>query len=95
MSKIVVEVGEQMDGATFQLSPQTRAVLKSQQVSLPPATSLFVSNETRQDFERIYGPMSAQIVMILTGLPEKEVRELGFSFVSPVDSTVLLESSAA
>ncbi len=93
--EIVVEVGEQSNGATFSLSPRTRAFFRARGHSLPGASSLFVSNDTRKAFEQIYGPMSPQIVSILTGLPEDEIRRSGYSFVDPATEHILLEFSAA
>lgn len=94
MSKIVIEVGKQMDGATFRLSPKTRVFLSSRFKNLRPPTSVFVSNETASDFEHYYGPLREQLVMILTGLGENDLQEIGgVEFVAPVDGKVLLESS--
>jgi hypothetical protein len=93
--EIVVEVGEQMNGATFSLSPKTRAYFKSRGHNLPGVSNLFVSNDTRKAFEQMYGPMSPQIVSILTGLPEDQIRRSGYSFVDPATEHVLLEFSAA
>ena len=96
MPKIIVEVGEQMDGATFRLSPKTRALLSSRFKNLPPPSSVFVSNETASDFEHYYGPLGEHLVMILTGLRESELQKLGgFEFVTPADGKVLFESSSA
>jgi hypothetical protein len=100
MPKIVVEVGEQGNGTTFQLSPQSRAMLQEKGIPRPMASSLFVSHETRSDYGRsplqaVYGPLLTQVVIFLTGLPEAEVKELGFRFVDPADSAVLYEPHAA
>ena len=95
MSKIIIEVGEQMDGATFRLSPKTRAFLSSRFKNLRPPTSVFVSNETTSDFEHYYGPLREHLVMILTGLGESDLQKVGggVEFVAPVDGKVLFESS--
>src|SRR5262249_47051225 len=99
-SQIVIEVGEQGNGTTFQLSPQTRALLQARGLPRPVASSLFVSHETRRDYERsalheIYGPLLTQVATFLTGLSEAEVHKLGFRFVDPADSAVLFELDAA
>lgn len=94
MSQIVVEVGKQMDGATFQLSPQTRASLASQTGKQLPAASVFVSYGTRSDFEKARGPAWGHIVALLTGLSEDQIHRMGgFSVVSPTDNEILFESS--
>jgi hypothetical protein len=94
MSQIIVEVGKQMDGATFQLSPQTRALLALQTGRQFPASSVFVSYGTRSDFQAAHGPLWEHIVAILTGLTEAQIREMGFSVVSPTDSQVLFDSGS-
>lgn len=94
MPKVVIEVGKQMDGATFRLSPKTRAFLSSRFKNLRPPTSVFVSNETASDFEHYYGPLREQVVMILTGLEESDLQKVGgVEFVTPVEGKVLFESS--
>lgn len=94
MSQIVVEVGKQMDGATFQLSPQTRASLASEAGKQLPAASIFVSYGTRADFEKAQGPLWGHIVALLTGLSEDQIHRMGgFSVVSPTDNEILFESS--
>ncbi len=96
MSKITVEVGEQMDGATFRLSRKTRAFLSSRFKNLRPPFSVFVSRETASDFEHYYGPLSEHVVMILTGLSEGELKKMGgFEFVTPVGGKVLLSRAPA
>ena len=94
MSQIVVEVGKQMDGATFQLSPQTRATLASKTGRQLPASSIFVSYETRKSAEAMQGPLWGHIVALLTGLSEDQIHKMGgFSIVSPTDDEILFESS--
>jgi hypothetical protein len=95
---IEVAVGRQSNGATFQLHPQTRAMLESRFPGWSPApSSLFVSSNKPWDFERMQDPMWSQIVMLLTRLTEEQIEELGgFRFVSPADdSHVVYEFHAA
>jgi len=96
MSKIVIDVGREMDGATFRLSPKTRVLLSSRFKDMRPPTSVFVSNETALEFERYYGPLREEIVTILTGLRESDLQKVGeVEFVDPADGKVLLESIPA
>jgi hypothetical protein len=93
MPKITVDVGKQMDGATFRLSPKTRAFLSSRFKNLPPPSSVFVSYENASDFEHYHGPLWEHLVMILTGLDENQINELGgFEFAEPVGGKVWFES---
>ncbi|HSF40656.1 MAG TPA: hypothetical protein VLT87_12745 [Thermoanaerobaculia bacterium] len=97
MSQIVIEVGKQGIGATFQLSSRTERMLGSRMGGCPRVSSVFISFDTRNwDFDQIPGPMWAQIVMLLTGLDEQRIRDLGgFKFVNPVDKEIFFESLAA
>jgi hypothetical protein len=94
---IEVVVGKQSNGATFQLTPKTRAMLESRFPEWSPApSSIFVSFSRQWDFEHMQDPMWAQIVMLLTRLNEQQVRELGgFTFVRPMSHEIIYESHAA
>jgi hypothetical protein len=95
MSKIVIEVGQEMDGATFRLSPKTRVFLSSRVKNLPPPSSVFVSREIPSDIEQYY-VLGDHLAMILTGLGENDLKKLGgFEFVTPVDGKVVFESTPA
>ena len=94
MSAIVVEIGKQMNGATFQLSPQTRVALAAQTGKQFPASSIFVAYDTKRNSEAMHGPFWSHIVALLTGMSDDQIRKLGgFSVVSPTDNEVLFESS--
>src|SRR5208282_5864162 len=94
MPKIIVDVGEQMNGTTFSLSPKTRAFLSPHFRNVVPPSSVFVSHETASNFENYHGPLWEHIAMILTGLSEKQLKELGgFEFVTPVGGKVWFESA--
>jgi hypothetical protein len=94
---IVVAVGKQSNGATFQLTPKTEILLKSRLAGWSPApNSVFISFDRQWDFERMHDPMWIQVVMLLTRLNEQQIQELGgFTFVDPVDHEVFFESHAA
>jgi len=95
---IVVAVGDQGNGATFQLTPETRRMLESRLPGWSRGPSaVFLAAERRWDFKLMRGPMWAQVVMLLTGLTEDQVRDLGgFTFVIPEgDDEVVYESHAA
>lgn len=96
MSQIVVEVGKQMEGATFQLSPHTRVALASETGKQPPAASIFVSYDAKHDFDSDQqGPFWNHIVALLTGLSEDQIRKMGgFSVVSPAGDEILFESGS-
>ena len=94
MDKIIIEVGVQLDGYTFRLSPRARAKLERESPNLPPPTSLFVGFDTRSDFEKIHGPMWQQIVSILTGISEDKLKKIGdYEFVDPLTNRVIHHSA--
>jgi len=96
MPEIIVDVGRQMDGATFRLSPKTRVMLAGRNLGKPLATSVFVTFDTKEAFERKHGSMWNHIVEMLTGLTKDKIEELGgFRFEDPADREVLFESRAA
>ena len=85
-----------MNGATFRLNPLTEAALAARFPDRSQASSVFMSFDKPWDFERLQGPMWGHIVMLLTGLGEEQIRDLGgFRFVIPTDNEVLFESLAA
>jgi hypothetical protein len=94
---IEVAVADQGNGAVFQLTPRTRQMLEAR---LPGwargPRGVFLEAERRWDFSLMRDPMWAQVVMLLTGLTEQQIQELGgFTFVDPVDHGVVFESKAA
>jgi hypothetical protein len=94
---IVVAVGKQSNGATFQLTPKAEMMLRSRMPGWSSApNSVFISFDRPWDFESMRDPMWIQIVMLLTRLNEQQLEELGgFTFVDPVDHEVFFESHAA
>jgi hypothetical protein len=94
---IEIAVGKQSNGATFELTPKTEAMLKARFPDWTPAPdSVFVSSHRQWDFERMQDPLWAQIVMLLTKLDEQQIRELGgFTFLRPSSREVIYESHAA
>jgi hypothetical protein len=94
MGKIIVDVGKQMDGMTFRLSPKTRIALPSRPQSQPLPSSVFVSYETKSDFEQNLGPLREHIVMMLTGLDERQITKLGdLQFVLQPEGKILFDSN--
>jgi hypothetical protein len=94
---IVVDVGKQMTGATFLLDHETEAMLSSQIPGWAPTSDrIFIGFDKPWGFERIQSPMWTQIVMLLTGLSEKQIRDLGgLTFIVRPSEEVVFESRAA
>lgn len=91
---IEVAAGDQGNGAVFRLPPWTRIMLEERIPgwSRGPA-GVFLEAERRWNFSLMRDPMWAQVVMLLTGLNEQQIQELGgFIFVIPISRAVLFES---
>jgi hypothetical protein len=87
MSSIVINIGRQSDGCTYQLHPRSRADIKKRFPAAQLVPTLFVGYDTQADFERLQGPLWKQIAMILTGLTWEQLEESGgVSMYDPVAS---------
>lgn len=88
---IRIRVGRQRNGTTYELAPKSRTALAEHfSNEIPPASSVFISHETRENFEFKYGPVWKHIVGILTGLSTEEIEEIEeIIFEDPQTSDVL------
>ena len=72
-----IYVGQQGDGCTYQLHPKSRIRIEQRHPKLNLAPNVFVGYTTGTEFCKIHGPLWPHIAHILTGLNEKEIREMG------------------
>jgi hypothetical protein len=83
---IVVYQSADREGSTFGLSSDAQRFLRAHfgsAVHLAPR--VFVAHETRADYDRLHGSLSRQILMLLTGLSEERLAEVGpIEFRDPV-----------
>ena len=93
---IVVAVGKQSNGAVFQLTSGTEALLEAHVSDWSPIpNSVLISHDRPWDFGCMDDPMWTQIVMLLTRLNEQKIEELGgFTFLDPVSKETFKESRA-
>ncbi|WAS98813.1 hypothetical protein [Nannocystis punicea] len=93
---IVILRSSNREGATFALEPGSLARLrKAFGEALHPRSRVFIAHETRDDYERVQAAIAEQIVMLLTGLPEKRLQTLGrVVFRDPVSEMDLPRSAA-
>ncbi len=77
MDHIVIYVGRQKDGCTYQLHPSSRARIRMSFPNAHITPSIFVGYETQSDFEVFHGPLWDQVTQILTGLSLAEIESLG------------------
>lgn len=88
---IRIRVGKQRNGTTYELAPKSQAALVEHfSNEIPPASSVFVSHETRENVQIKYGPIWKHVVGILTGLSSEEIEEIDeVIFEDPQTSEVL------
>jgi hypothetical protein len=90
MSTLLINIGRQSDGCTYQLNPKSRAEIRKKFPGVKSAPSIFVGYETQSDFESIHGPMWKQIATMLTGLSWDQIEEMGgVSMYDPMVSEVM------
>lgn len=92
MEKILVDVGIQSSGRTFRLNPKSKQELANEFPHRNPISSIFVSDETKHDFENIHGSIYESILQILTDLPESKLKKIPFAIIDPVTHTELFNS---
>ena len=57
------------------------------------APNVFISTVSPSELERTQGPIWGQVALILTGLSEQQIKQLGgYRVVDPVATRVLLEA---
>lgn len=90
MSSLLINIGRQSDGCTYQLNPRSRAEIRNKFPGVHSAPSIFVGYETQSDFESLHGPMWKQIAMMLTGLSWDQIEAMGgVSMYDPMASEVM------
>ncbi|OGG50510.1 MAG: hypothetical protein A3F84_17790 [Candidatus Handelsmanbacteria bacterium RIFCSPLOWO2_12_FULL_64_10] len=77
MDPVLIYVGRQKDGCTYQLHPSSRTRIQKKFPDAHIAPSVFVGYETQSDFEMVHGPLWEQVAQILTGLNLTEIESLG------------------
>ncbi len=83
---IIIYQSADREGSTFELStPSRRALERRFGGQLRPAPRIFIAHATRDDYERLHGAIGKQIVLLLTGLSEERLSDLGrVEFRDPV-----------
>lgn len=90
MSGLLINIGRQSDGCTYQLNPRSRAEIRARFPGAEPVPSIFVGYDTQADFEKLHGRMWKQLAVMLTGLAWEEIEEMGgVSLYDPMASAVM------
>ena len=80
------------EGETFRLTPASQERIMRRFPDARLSNEVFWSKETRNDYERQHGSIWNQTAIILMGLSERQVQQLGgYRVISP-DGSVLHES---
>lgn len=75
---LVIYASADRSGTTYALEiPALRMLKERFGESVRPSSCLFVSHETRDEFEELQGPLREQIIRLLTGLSEDRLQRLG------------------
>jgi len=87
MNSIVINIGRQSDGCTYQIHPRSRADIKKRFPAAHLVPTLFVGYDSQTDFETFHSTMWKQIAMMLTGLTWEQIEQSGgVSMYDPVAS---------
>ena len=83
---VVIYQSADREGSTFALSPDSKRALEARfRSSLRPAPRVFIAHGTDHDFQRIHGSLSRHLLILLTGLEEAQLQEIGdVQFQDPV-----------
>lgn len=75
MKEIKIDVYKQMDGYTFSLSVSIRQLIKKLFPNSHPANTIFVSYDTKSDFELFIGTLEKYIYPALLGVDVENLRK--------------------
>ncbi len=90
MEPLIIQIGRQRDGCTYQLHPSSRVQLKKTFPKARPVPSVFIGYDTQSDFEVLHGPLWKQVATMLTGLSWKRIENLGgIKIYDPVQETAV------
>ena len=92
MPQIKIYVNQQLDGCTYRLDPKSRGLLRGRESHTEPVTSVFISYDTKTQFEWTHGSVWRHVAELLTGLTTEQLEALGpVVFVEPKDESTVFE----
>ena len=93
MDKLTVLVGKQRDGYVFRLKPSSKRALEQEGDSRDTVSSIFISYDTKHNFEQIHGQVWDHVITLLTGRSFEDLNQSGgFAVVDPVTNKTLYDS---
>jgi hypothetical protein len=85
--RIDIAVGRQADGGAYELDPLSRKLIERRFPGLEPPRQVFLAYPKREDFKRVHGPLWRHVALMLTGLTDEQLEELGgFRIYDPLHS---------
>jgi hypothetical protein len=95
MEKLTVLVGKQKDGYVFRLKPSSKRELLQERDLQDTVSSVFISYDTKHDFEQIHGRVWDHVITLLTGMSLNKLNRIGgFVIVDPSMDQILYDSVA-
>lgn len=96
LGPIEIVVSRRSDGCAYTLSPTSRRLVLKRFPHANLAPNVFISTTNQADFERTQGPIWNHIALILTGLSESEIADLGgYRVMDPAARRVLRDITPA
>jgi hypothetical protein len=93
LGPIEIRVSRRSDGCTYSLSPTSRNLILKGFPRANLAPTVFISTLTQSDFEKTHGPIWGQVAIILTGLSEEQIKQLGgYRIIDSVASQVFRDA---
>jgi hypothetical protein len=92
LGPVEIYIGRQSDGCAYGLHPNSRVLIKRRFPHARPLESVFIRTEDRPDAEDGQSAVWPQVALLLTGLSEQELQELGgYRLYDPVEQKSLRE----
>jgi hypothetical protein len=89
---VLITVGIQQDGATYALSPTTEQRIREAYPKLHRLPAVFLGYHKDSDFDWLHPPRWKEMALLLTGLSEDQIAQLGgVRLYSPEREEVLWE----
>ena len=79
MDTLTILVGQQLDGHTFMLEPKGMTLLQGRYPGAHIVKKVFISHDTRLDFEAIHGTILHQVISLLVGMSPERIADDGIA----------------
>jgi hypothetical protein len=76
MNSFRISVSKQLDGYSFSIGPTIRDFIKKLFPNAHPANNIFVSYDTKSDFDAHFGNLESYIYPALFGVEAKDIKRI-------------------